>query len=188
MSRLDDAGEGRKMGKRALQLALALALAGLGLGPVRAANEPAEPAEAAGVAEAASATDAAAAANDADEKDAAALAAQDPGQRRPSVSPLDRRVNLLAKELDLNAAQQAQVKKLLESQREQVARVWNDASIPAARRVVATQAIGDRTADQIRALLTEEQRKKYIQPRQREASVGAPGGDVQAWMNAGKVK
>jgi hypothetical protein len=80
------------------------------------------------------------------------------------------------------------VKKVLQRQREDVARVWNDSSIPPARRVSATQAIGDRSADQIRALLSEEQRKKYIKPRERDVAVGTAGGDVESWMNAGKRK
>jgi Spy/CpxP family protein refolding chaperone len=106
---------------------------------------------------------------------------------RRTVSPLDRRIALLAKELDLDAAQQARVRALLEAQRQQVARVWNDTSIPAANRVGATQGIGDHTADQIRSLLTEEQRKKYIQPRRREAAVGTAGSNVESWMNSDKL-
>lgn len=111
-----------------------------------------------------------------------------PAQRPHAGSGLDRRVHLLAVELGLDATQQKMVRALLEDQREQIARVWNDASVPAAVRVGATQAVGDRTAEQIRSLLTDEQRSKYIQPRQRDVAVGTAGSNVESWMNVGKPK
>ena len=171
-----------KVGRLALRLAMALAMVGAGLGPAHAATDPTDATEPAGAAEAAGAARAVY------DSEAAAPVPQDTARRRKRGSPLDRRVMLLAKELGLDATQQGRVKKVLEGQREQVARVWNDRSIPAARRVSATQAIGDRTADRIRALLNDEQRKKYIKPRQRDAAVGTAGGDAESWMNAGKRK
>jgi len=179
MSMLQNADYRGKVGRLALRLAMALAVVGAGLGPAHAATDPTDATEPAGAGEAAGAVD---------DSEAAAPVPQESARRRKRASPLDRRVMLLAKELGLDATQQAQVKKVLEGQREQVARLWNDRSIPAARRVSATQAIGDRTADRIRALLNDEQRKKYIQPRQREVAVGTAGGDVESWMNAGKRK
>ena len=106
-------------------------------------------------------------------------------RRHVQVATLDDRVRLLASELDLNATQQLELKRILEAQRTQVAKVWGDASVPAALRVSTTQAISDKTAEQIRALLTEEQRDKYIQPRKREEAVGASKPDVEEWMNTG---
>ncbi len=100
-------------------------------------------------------------------------------------STLDRRVDLLAAELHLSADQRIQVRALLQGQREQVQRVWNDATVPPAMRVGRTQAISDKTAESIRALLDEEQRKAYIQPRLRETSVGAQGAAVDAWTAPG---
>jgi Spy/CpxP family protein refolding chaperone len=91
-------------------------------------------------------------------------------------------VKLLTTELKLTPQQQQSVRKILEDQRQQVARAWSDTSVPSAVRVKATQAIGDRTADQIRALLTEEQRAKYVKPRQPGTS--AASADVEQWMNA----
>jgi hypothetical protein len=182
MSMLQSAEYRGEVGRLALRLAMALAMVGAGPGPAHAATDPTDATEPAGTA------DAAAAARAVDDSEAAAPVPQDTARRRKRGSPLDRRVMLLAKELGLDATQRAQVKKVLEGQREQVARVWNDGSIPAARRVSATQAIGDQTADRIRALLNDEQRKKYIKPRQRDAAVGTAGGDVESWMNAGKRK
>ena len=182
MIRLSNAVQWRRVSRLPLELAMALALVGAGIGPAHAETDPADATEAAGAAEA---TDAARAV---DGSEAAAQVPQDTPRRRKRASPLDRRVTLLAKELGLDASQKAQVRKVLDRQREQVARVWKDSSIPPARRVSATQAIGDRTADRIRALLNEEQRKKYIQPRQREAAVGTAGGNVESWMKAGNRK
>ena len=111
-----------------------------------------------------------------------------PGVHHKSLSPLDRRVALLTKELKLDASQQVRVKKILQDQQVQVSRLWSDTSMAPALRVNATQTIGDRTADQIRALLNEEQRKRYVQEHKRTAKVGAPGADVQTWMTSNKVK
>jgi hypothetical protein len=163
-------------GSPLLHLTMALALIG-GLGPAQAAADPdAEPAAATAAAAPNQDDGAAATATDAEEADAA--------PRARGVSPLERRVMLLTKELGLTAGQQLRVKQVLELQREEVTRVWSDTSIPAARRVAATQAVGDRTAARIRALLDEEQRRKYLKPRRREAAVGAGGADAAAWMNA----
>ena len=103
--------------------------------------------------------------------------------RHPPRSAIGSRVQLMTKELNLDAGQQTKLTTILETQRAEVVKVWSDTSVSAAIRVAATQAIGDKTADRIRAILNDEQRKKYIKPREHEAPVGAPGGDVQKWMN-----
>jgi len=110
----------------------------------------------------------------------AAAAAPHRHHHAPS-SSIDYRIQLLTAELGLDARQQQAVRQALESQREQVARAWADPAVPSAVRVKSTQAIGDRTADQIRAVLTEEQRARYIKPRQQHAA--AAPTDVQALMN-----
>jgi Spy/CpxP family protein refolding chaperone len=100
-------------------------------------------------------------------------------------SPLEQRITLLSAELSLDAQQQAQVRRILEDQREQVRRVWNDSSLAAADRVSATRVIGDRTADRIRAILTEEQKAKYHQARKpRGAEENSPSPSVEEWMKA----
>jgi hypothetical protein len=106
---------------------------------------------------------------------------------RQTGSPLERRVALLAAELNLSDAQQIQVKAALQRQREAVLKAWNDDTLAPAVRIGRTQAISERTVNDIRALLDEEQRKKYIQPRQREAMVGTGGPDVESWMKSGKL-
>ena len=105
---------------------------------------------------------------------------------------LEERVKTLSQALGLDATQQSELRKALESQREQVKKIWNDASMSAAYRVSATQAVSDKTADQIRALLNEEQRKKYKPPaqhnRQHNAADGSAKPGVEDWMNAAKPK
>ena len=118
--------------------------------------------------------------------ESSAAVASHPASRQHRPRGLEDRVELMARELDLDSGQRIALRKILEEQRVQVARVWDDASVPGAIRVSTTQAISDRTADQIRALLNDEQRKKYIQPRHRDTAVGTPGGRVESWMNPGK--
>jgi len=99
-------------------------------------------------------------------------------------APLDNRVQLMAKELDLDANQQDRLKSILLAHRAEVAKAWNDPSVPAAVRIATTQAVSEKTAERIRAVLNDEQRAKYAKAHQRDARVGAPGGDVQKWMHA----
>lgn len=101
----------------------------------------------------------------------------------PAVSPLDRRIALLARELDLDAAQQLKVRALLEGQREQIVRVWQDESLPGALRVARTRAISERTEDGIRALLTDAQRQKYLKPRTDPAAMGGTPDDLATYMD-----
>jgi hypothetical protein len=115
---------------------------------------------------------------------APAAAPSSPAATSP-LPALDRRITLLAKELDLSEAQQAAMRKLLLEQREKVARLWNESAIPAQDRIRATQLIGDQTADRIRELLTEQQRKKYNQPRVKPpATPGEQPRSVEEWMQS----
>ena len=86
-----------------------------------------------------------------------------PRPRQPeqkSKSGLEERVQLLAKELDLDTRQQTSVKAILAAQRAEMLKAWSDPSVPAAVRVGTTQAISARTSERIRAVLTESQREK----------------------------
>ncbi len=105
-------------------------------------------------------------------------------RHRSAALALDDRVQLMAKELDLDATQQAELKGILLNQRAQVLEVWNNSSVPAALRISATQAISEQTGDRIRAMLTDAQREKYIKSRPHDTPVGAPGSDLQKWMTA----
>jgi Spy/CpxP family protein refolding chaperone len=74
---------------------------------------------------------------------------------------LDDRVKVLAKSLDLNEAQQTAVKKILERRQQETLRIRTDPTITGSARMEQFRMLQDRTADQIRAVLNEEQRKKY---------------------------
>jgi len=92
-------------------------------------------------------------------------------------------VAFYARELNLDAHQQAELRKLLMEQREQVQRLWTDTTLPAAQRIQATKAIEDATSDRIRAMLNEEQRKKYNPPRPpHDKLIEAQSTSVEDWM------
>jgi hypothetical protein len=119
-----------------------------------------------------------------------AAASAEPG--KPVVSPgdernlaksaLERRMTLLSRELSLDAGQQSAVRRLLLQQREQTLKVWSDDAVPSAVRIKATQGVADRTAEQIRLLLTDEQRGRYMQQRNREAEQPLASGELESWM------
>jgi len=107
----------------------------------------------------------------------------------PARQTLDDRVRMYTRELNLDAAQQSQLRQVLESQRDQVSRLWNDTTVPAANRVIETRAIMDKSADRIRAFLNEEQRKKYNPPRQPHPTRPEAGErGVEDWMEASRQK
>ena len=98
---------------------------------------------------------------------------------------LERRVAVYAGSLGLNANQQALLRSVLLRQRDEMQRVWNDTTLTAAMRVHATQAISGATADRIRSMLTEAQRKRYNPPptpHNNMARTDSPS--VESWMNA----
>jgi hypothetical protein len=107
--------------------------------------------------------------------------------RRHQSSSLDGRVAAMATALDLDVDQRAQLRRVLEQQRAQIAMLWNDTTVPAVRRISAMQAIGELTADRIRALLNDEQKRRYNAPRQPRSAAPGPGErSVEDWMNAGR--
>jgi hypothetical protein len=97
---------------------------------------------------------------------------------------LDERVALLTKELDLDAAQQAEVRRILMMQRMEIVQAWSDESQPAQVRVAATRVSGDRTAERIRTILNDTQREKYLKARPSLPDGGQPTDQVNTWINA----
>jgi hypothetical protein len=97
---------------------------------------------------------------------------------------LDHRFKVLAKALDLDGRQQAELWRILEDQRQAVRKIWTDPALLSAERGPATRAVQDRTADQIRAILTDEQRKRYNPPKPLNAASESP--DVGAWMDVAR--
>ncbi len=63
---------------------------------------------------------------------------------------------------------------ILSNQRLQIMKLWNDTSMPPASRVGATRVISTQTGDRIRAMLTDEQKAKYNQPRKPHDAAADP--------------
>ena len=76
-------------------------------------------------------------------------------------SSIDDRVKMFAKSLDLNEAQQAAVKRILEQRQQQTLQIRLDPSITGSVRIERFRALQVSTVQQIRAVLNEEQSKKY---------------------------
>jgi hypothetical protein len=94
---------------------------------------------------------------------------------------------VLAQRLELNSKQTAEVRRLLVNNRTKMRAVWNDAAIAPDDRVGAVKAINEKTQSQIRALLTEEQKKKYFQPRPDGSPANNnPQPSVAEWLNVNR--
>jgi len=100
------------------------------------------------------------------------------------VDALEQRVQLLTRELDLNPEQQEAVRQILRGQREAVQQIWQDPQISPAERAPAVRLVGERTADRIRAVLNDEQKKKYNQPLPNGALSTQANVDVEGWLQA----
>ncbi len=102
-----------------------------------------------------------------------------------STSTIDHRVEVLTKALDLQPSQQENLRKIFADQRDAVRKIWSDPRLLPAERAPATRAVEDRTSDEIRAMLNDEQRKKYNPPKP-AAKPGSPADapNVAKWMEA----
>ena len=110
---------------------------------------------------------------------------QQPVHPRPMrVDALEQRVQLLTHELDLKPEQQEAVRQILRGQREAVRQIWQDPQIAPAERAPAVRLVGERTADRIRAVLNDEQKKKYNRPLPDEALSTQANVDVDGWLKA----
>ena len=98
---------------------------------------------------------------------------------RPTI---DDRVKVLAKSLDLNEAQQAAVKKILEQRQQETLRIRMDSSISGATRVERFRALQDSTVERIRAGLNGEQKKKYDPLAVRRVTPAADQKSVEDWL------
>jgi hypothetical protein len=115
----------------------------------------------------------------------AAGASRHAAAARDGGSGLEDRVSTLTKALDLDAKQEAALRKVLQRQRDEVQRIWSDDSVPSANRIFLTKAVSKHTGDEIRALLNEEQRKKYDPPPQGDAGTVSGSARVEDWMKGG---
>jgi hypothetical protein len=93
---------------------------------------------------------------------------------------LQHRVDVLSRALQLDARQRTELIAILESQRQAVSKIWSDPKLLPSERTPATRALQERTANQIRAILSEEQKKLYNPPKPEGAETPPP--DVEEWM------
>jgi Spy/CpxP family protein refolding chaperone len=108
----------------------------------------------------------------------------------PSV---DDRVKQLTKQLDLNSDQQKQVRSILQDQMDQMQKLRDDNSTPREERRPKMMQIHQGATDKIRALLNDDQKKKFdaMQQQQRERFQQGRGGnrpsqgDSQSQGNSG---
>jgi hypothetical protein len=116
----------------------------------------------------------------------AADPAAQPAARPPTHSrvggSLEHRVDVLSKALQLDARQRAELLSILEGQRQAVSKIWSNPALLPAERAPATRAVEERTADQIRALLSDEQKKRYNPPKPQGAEPSQ--ASVADWMQA----
>ncbi|HEX9473750.1 MAG TPA: hypothetical protein VF931_06150 [Steroidobacteraceae bacterium] len=94
----------------------------------------------------------------------------------------------LSRMLGLDERQQAELRKVLQSQREEVRRLWTEQSVPEIYRASEMRAISERTEVRIRALLNEEQRKLYIQKQQPEGPGATQKASLEDWLDATRPK
>jgi hypothetical protein len=85
-----------------------------------------------------------------------------PTGRTSQKSSIDLQVERLTKRLDLTAEQQLSARKILDHERHEFARVWDNPSVEPIARTTKLRALRDDAARQIRAILNEEQKKKYM--------------------------
>lgn len=94
---------------------------------------------------------------------------------------IDDQVKSLARNLDLNEAQQSAVKRILERRQQETLRI-RQATAPSDR-IDALRALQVHTAAQIRAVLNDEQKMKYNPLGQRPPET-SPQRSMEDWMKA----
>ncbi len=96
---------------------------------------------------------------------------------------LDDRINRFAKSLDLSEAQKSAVKEILEQRQQEILRIRRDLSLAGRAGIDRFRALQEKTVERIRAVLNEEQKKKYDPLAPREIPQ-TPQPSVEDWLNA----
>jgi Spy/CpxP family protein refolding chaperone len=105
-----------------------------------------------------------------------------PKPRHYKASSIDSRVNTFAKNLDLTEAQKSAVKRILEERQQQSFRIRQDSSISGADRIDKFRLLQLSTVARIRAVLNEEQRKKYEPFATEKLERTPPERSVEDWL------
>jgi Spy/CpxP family protein refolding chaperone len=104
--------------------------------------------------------------------------------RRRTRPNLDDRVKVLAKSLDLSEAQQAALKKILEQRQQEILQMRLSPSSAGSAQIDRFRAIQDKTVEWIRAVLNDEQRKKYDPLAVRRLPPAPQQRSVEDWLKA----
>jgi hypothetical protein len=124
---------------------------------------------------------------------ASVCCAQQPEAASPPIPPqpphhshrrvtLEDRVKVLARNLNLDQGQQDAVLKILQARTEESLRIRRDTSISGSARIDQFRALQDKTVLQIRAVLNEEQKKKYDPLAVRKREQAADQKTVEDWL------
>jgi len=97
---------------------------------------------------------------------------------------IDDQVKRFAESLDLSETQQSEVKKILEFRLVQTRRIRLDESLLRAERISRLRGLQDTTVTRIRAVLNDEQKKKYDPLAVRRTQKDSPAASVGDWMKA----
>jgi hypothetical protein len=95
---------------------------------------------------------------------------------------LDDRVKALSKALDLSDPQQVAVKRILEQRQAEILRLRQDGSISGEERIGRLRAVQDQTVLRIRAVLNDDQKKKYNPLAVREITPPQGQKTVEEWL------
>ena len=96
------------------------------------------------------------------------------------LSSLELSVQRLSTGLHLTQGQQERLRTLLVQQHDRMGHVWSDPQLSAAERIATTRQISHRTADAIRAMLNDTQRKLYNRPSVDKNPTS--GRSIDEWM------
>jgi len=97
---------------------------------------------------------------------------------------MDDRIAILSKNLDLTEVQRSSLKKILEQRQQATLRIRNSEA-PGNVRIGQFRALQERTVEQIRAILTDEQKKKYDPMMVRKVpAADTPQRSVDDWIKA----
>jgi hypothetical protein len=108
--------------------------------------------------------------------------------RQIGAGTLEDRVMVFTRSLNLDPGQQAKLRKILTEQRDSVRRIWSDKALLPAERAPATRAANERTGDQIRAMLNDDQKKKYNPPQPSTPRDAGDKRSVEQWLDASRQK
>jgi len=92
------------------------------------------------------------------------------------------RAKVLARNLNLDQAQQDAVLKILQARSEESLRIRRDTSISGSARMEQFRALQDKTVLQVRTVLNEEQKKKYNPLAVRKLEPAADQKTVEDWL------